>query len=392
MPSSISSSEGGGSGRARPGRTGTALASGLRLTAADRPGVAQPVPERDVPPRPWPRILLGALLVAVTLLGLWEGYWRSYGAVPGYRDDAALWARERRRVDAAAPGTTVLIGSSRSFFDVQLPVWQRLGGQRPIQLSLVGTSPLFALEDLAADEAFRGQLLVDVAPDLFFTGFENYGEFGPYWRKESPSQRVGKWLSMTFVEPWLAFYDPDFAFFTVLRRQAWPERPGAPERGGVRKLAVVGADRAAHMWAKVEGDPEYRKIARGIWAQRFAPRPAAAGAPDAAAKLVEKQIARAASAVARLRARGVYVLFVRHPTGGDYLAFERRAFPRATTWDPLLARTGAPGIHFEDYPQFQQGFEFPEWSHMSRESAERYTEALYRVIEREHPLPEGRRW
>jgi hypothetical protein len=58
----------------------------------------------------------------------------------------------------------------------------------------------------------------------------------------------------------------------------------------------------------------------------------------------------------------------------------------------LLARTGAPGIHFEDYPQFQQGFEFPEWSHMSRESAERYTEALHRVIEREHPLPEGRRW
>jgi hypothetical protein len=383
MRSSISSSE----------RGGAALASGLRLTAADRPGVAQPVPERDVPPQPWPKILLGALLVAVTLLGLWEAYWRAYGAVPGYRDDAALWARERRRVDTVGADGTVLLGSSRSFFDVQLGVWQRLGGRRPIQLSIVGTSPLFALEDLAADEAFRGQLLVDVAPDLFFTGFENYGEFGPYWRKESPSQRVGKWLSMTLVEPWLAFYDPDFALFTVLRRQAWPERPGVPERRSVRKLAVVDApDRGAHMWPKVEHDPGYRALARSVWAQGFKPRPRPPGAPDDSAQVLEKQLARAVAAVARLRARGVTVLFVRHPTAGEYLAFERRAFPRATTWDTLLARTGAPGIHFEDHPQFQQGFEIPEWSHMTRESAERYTEALYRLIEREHPLPDGRRW
>ena len=31
------------------------LPSGLRLTAADRPGVAQPVPERDIPDQPWQR-------------------------------------------------------------------------------------------------------------------------------------------------------------------------------------------------------------------------------------------------------------------------------------------------------------------------------------------------
>jgi hypothetical protein len=29
---------------------------------------------------------------------------------------------------------------------------------------------------------------------------------------------------------------------------------------------------------------------------------------------------------------------------------------------------------------------------MSRSSAERYTAELYCVVEREHPLPEGRRW
>jgi hypothetical protein len=88
----------------------------------------------------------------------------------------------------------------------------------------------------------------------------------------------------------------------------------------------------------------------------------------------------------------VQVLFVRHPTAGGYLDFERRAFPRHSTWDVLLARTGAPGIHFEDHPELAEGLEFPEWSHMSRDSAERYTERLYRLLEREHPLPDGRRW
>lgn len=274
-----------------------------------------------------------------------------------------------------------------------MPVWERLGGRRPIQLSLVGTAPHYVLEDLAADPAFRGALLIDVAPDLFFSGFENKSGFDRYRVRESPSERVGKWLSMTFVEPWFAFYNEDFALFTVLKRQPWPSRDGRPGMLSVRRLEQVGPDRATHMWRKVEIDPEYRALARRIWAQRFGGRPPSAGAGEPTPEeTVEKQIARAAAAVATLRARGVQMLFVRHPTGGDYLAFERGTFPKAATWDPLLARTGVPGLHFEDHPELQQGFEFPEWSHMSHESAKRYTEALYRIIERDYPRADGRRW
>ena len=40
------------------------LPSGLRLTAADRPGMAQPVPERDIPEQPWRAM---ALAVAILL-------------------------------------------------------------------------------------------------------------------------------------------------------------------------------------------------------------------------------------------------------------------------------------------------------------------------------------
>ena len=52
------------------------------------------------------------------------------------------------------------------------------------------------------------------------------------------------------------------------------------------------------------------------------------------------------------------------------------------TWDVLLRRTGAPGIHFEDYPELQ-GMELPEWSHLTHADAERYTAALYKIIARD---------
>ena len=97
---------------------------------------------------------------------------------------------------------------------------------------------------------------------------------------------------------------------------------------------------------------------------------------------IDAQIARTVAAVQRLRARGVRVVFVRPPSDGRYHAYEEQHLPRAQTWDVLLARTGAPGVHFEDYPAMR-GLSLPEWSHLSAADARRYTAALAPVVERE---------
>lgn len=355
-----------------------------RLTASDRPGVAQPVPVRDIPTQPWQRIFLVALVLFVLLMMGWEHYWRAFGASPTYRNSDGQWAQQRRRIDTGEGDNTVLIGSSRVLFDVQLPVWEKLAGERPIQLAIEGTSAVPVLEDLAADPNFSGHLLVGVAPDLFFSGFAYRGKVVPFYHKESPSQRLGNWLSMHLLEPYLAFDDPDFALATVVKRQAWPLRPGVKENTPVRKLRVSDADRNTHMWNKVETDAAYRALVRSIWAERFAaPPPPDMNSPPKLQKLVDKQIQRAVDAIAKLRARGVQVLFVRLPSMGPYLAFENKVFPRAQTWDVLLKRTGAPGIHFQDYPELQ-GYDQPEWSHLSAADAQRFTAALYPIIERDY--------
>jgi hypothetical protein len=370
----------------------SSTSSSRRLTASDRPGVAQPVPVRDVPDQRWGLLLVIALLLAVGLTGLWEWHWRQYGVVPSMRDDAELWARQRRRIDNGDGNATVLIGASRTFFDVQLPVWERLSGKRPIQLALVGTSPQFVLEDLADDPNFKGRILMGVVPDIFFSGREYRGSFLKFFQNESPSQRVGKWLSMHVVEPYLAFYDPDYALFTLLRRQHWPVREGVHVRSEVRKLSLTEQDRENYMWSKLETDPVYIAEACRIWAEHFNAPPPTPTELIAKEKTFYLQVARATAAIARLRARGVSVILVRDPSTGEYLKSETRNYPRAKAWDVLITRTGAPGIYFEDYPQLRDGYELPEWSHMSRASAERYTAELYRIMERDFPPPDGSRW
>ena len=391
MPSSISSSDAAVivPGALPPVSAERAAAADLyaRQTAADRPGVAQPVPRRPVPEQPWGRILLGAVVILALLVGGWEAYWRAYGVRPSLANSYGLWAIERRRIDAGEGDATVLLGASRVYFDIQLKVWERLSGRSPIQLSFEGTSPLAALEDLAADPNFTGRVLVGVAPDVFFSGFEFRGGAIRYTRKESPSQRIGQWLSMTFIEPFFAFDDPDFALQTVLKRQPWPKRPGKQWFLDVRKLSETGPHRDTHLWSKVSTDPEYRALARSIWHQDFQPSPEDP-TPEEARKTEREQIARAAAVVAKLRAHGVKVLFARLPSSGEYLAYENREFPRGRTWDALLAATAAPGIHFQDYQQLQ-GYYLPEWSHMTRAEAERFTEALYGIIVRDFWKPDG---
>jgi hypothetical protein len=78
----------------------------------------------------------------------------------------------------------------------------------------------------------------------------------------------------------------------------------------------------------------------------------------------------------------VQILFFRLPSDGPYLAYEERLYPRSRAWDGLLAATHAPGIYFSDYPQLR-GYYLPEWSHMTRPEAERFTAALYAVIHKQ---------
>ncbi|HZD50614.1 MAG TPA: hypothetical protein VE178_17860, partial [Silvibacterium sp.] len=145
-----------------------ALPSGLRLTAADRPGMAQPVPERDIPQQPWRAMALAVTVLVLLLTSLWEWKMRTLELVPGDLGESFdRWAELRRQVDKRNV-PVVIVGDSRILFDSDLDRATQLIGVRPLQLAIAGGSGLPILEDLADDPHFKGLAIVGMAETAYF--------------------------------------------------------------------------------------------------------------------------------------------------------------------------------------------------------------------------------
>ena len=166
-----------------------ALPAGLRQTASNRPGQAQPVPTRDIPLRPWVRIGTCVFFAVALLLAGWE--WnarRNLGLRAGdIGDSPQAWAEARRAADTSQ---VAIVGDSRILFDTDQARFEALTGVRPTQVAFVGTNSRTLLEHFANDPKFHGLLLVGMADTMYF-GMPVIGVGGPavhnYAKNDKPS-------------------------------------------------------------------------------------------------------------------------------------------------------------------------------------------------------------
>ena len=340
---------------------------------------ADPVVLRPVPGQAWPRVALVAFALAALALVAWELGWRSEGYVASYRNSDGQWAEARRKVDDDHAKATVLIGSSRMQFDIDLDAWEDETGVEPIQLALEGSNPLPVLEQLAKDEDFDGLLLVGITPPLIMMPGVGAREGAlERYRDETPSQWIGQQLSYP-LETRLAFYNFDIALFTVLARQPWwPERPGLePIPPEVRKIENMRRNRQADLWSRVETDTAFNRVVTSTWRAILEAAPEPPPEDEARAQF-EDLLERVAGQVEEIRRRGGEVVFVRLPSSDWFREFEAEATPREKIWEPLIATADVVGIHFEDYPALQ--VPTPEWSHISAAYKEDFTRALVDII------------
>jgi len=324
-----------------------------------------------------------ALLLAAAGLGAWEAYWRvaqQYEA--SYRNSDGQWAEVRRRVDAREPNATVFIGSSRTLFDIDLDVWKEETGVHGIQLALEGSNPLPVLSDIANDQDFRGLLVVGITPPLLFLpGMGVRAGVLEYYHDETPSQRIATQLSYP-LETTFAYYNIDTKLFTVLARQPWwPSRPNLPfQQPEVRKIEHMRRDRQADLWERVETDPEFQAIVTGTWRtilENLPPPP-----PEEVARAqFQALLDQVAADVAKIRAHGGEVVFIRPPSSDVFREAERKITPRERVWQPIVDAAGAVGVHFEDDPALSD-VRTPEWSHISAKDKARWTRALIGILQK----------
>jgi len=362
--------------------------------------------ERTLPEQPWGRLALIVLIVVAVATAGWEMYWRGQGYEPSYDATDSSWAEFRAKAQTAGPEYTIITGSSRALFDIDLPTWRAETGNRPvIQLAKEGSAPLPIVRDLIENTDFAGTLVVSVAPGLFF--FKNSMHDGDaerlvkYYQNWSPAQKMEHWANL-LMEPAFAFVEKgELNLGNLVLEMELPNRPAyLAGYDRVPKLSNDTRERQAKMWSKVVTDTAYAQRVRGIWlgfSSRTGPlmRPAdyAAKKGDAiAGKFMPMppplQVSPAErdsffmeikSWADKLRKRGGRMVFICPPSMGMLYILDEKEFPRKETWDLMLEKTGVRGIHFEDHPELQ-GFELPEWSHLRAEHAPPFTKALVRLM------------
>lgn len=321
------------------------------------------------------------LVLILTFVAGWELYWRHKHYAWSYNDDESLWSSKRKLVYQSSPAKPVLIGSSRIKFDLDLDTWERITGEKPIQLSIPGTSPRPILTDLGNDPHFKGTLLIDVTEALFFTPTGSFPEKEAVKRvKAYPNWSLSQQISFQInhvLEANLLFLDDlRLALNPLLNKLPIPARPGT--WGGPKfpdEFSINEFDRQTRMTPAFVADTSLQNRVKGVWQDvgAHSPKQAIAGPP------LLDILNETKRSVDQIRARGGQVLFIRTPSDGPMYAIEKQMFPRAQYWDRLLAYTQTPGIYFSDYPALTR-YRCPEWSHLTPQDAVRFTQDLIPVM------------
>lgn len=318
------------------------------------------------------------------LLGLiaWELYWRSRGFTADLDDDDNLWVIHRARIEEANEDDVVLIGSSRVYFDLQLDKWEEQTGKRPIQLAIEGTSPIYAFDDLVNNTDFTGTIVVGVTESLFFSTVfpgappnEKIIKRIKYYKDRTYADRLNHWLSIP-IQNSFAFVS-DVSGVDGIKLKSLLDGIEIGERvpdpmPPFHVFSNVDESRNLRMTQRTATDTAFAGTIKKVWmffrsvSVDFKPE------KEATTRLFVENLNK-------FKERGGKVILIRCPSTGDVRSFEKKVFPRKDYWDQLVEKSDVPAYHFEDHQKLKD-YDCPEWSHLSAEDADSFTEAFVDLL------------
>lgn len=322
------------------------------------------------------------LSIVVVAVSGWEWYLRKQGIPISYDNGDPLWADKRGQVYQPSSNATVFIGSSRIKYDLDIPTWESLTKTTAIQLACEGSNPNPVLQDLANDEQFKGNLVIDVTEGLFFSPqvgptSERSTSVVQYFHKETPAQKAGFAINRALESQFVFLDQEDLSLPAILDQLPIPNRKGV--RGGIffpLDFSRTHFSRQSYMTDRFLSDTNISNKVTGIWSF-YADM--SKGHPPISGEPLHQLILTVKKCTDKIMARGGKVIFVRTPSSGPYQMGEEMGFPRKQYWDQLLAITGCKGIHYQDYPEMSH-FVCPEWSHLAPKDAITFTQALVNAM------------
>lgn len=319
------------------------------------------------------RLFFWAALTAVLLLSAYEWYWGVQRHWPKGHDLESLdvWADQRARVPDLDQQDVIILGSSRAHFNINVHRWDSLTGRRPLQLAYPGSSPLHPIEDIVQQTDFDGLLVIGVAPGLFYTVAgtwpANRGKaFVDRFHQRTYAQRFNQWV-YDFIDPHFSFLNKEISYEALIDRLEIPNRDSIDQPLVWPPMVSMDRYRNIRMLPIMEKDTAHQRRQKRIW---FNPEPKNRAA-DTIAAIMEHY----GELFQTFQARGGRVVFFNGPITGYYLKNEPKLWPRTEYWDRLLEVCNCPGYHYADHPETKAMIP-PEWSHLNRKDADRFTEIL----------------
>ncbi len=311
--------------------------------------------------------LIATLTLTTVLISAWEVFWRSHGYTSTVNNTLALWASQRGRIKHTSEETAVVIGSSRVLFGLNLATFSnKVGGEKPIQLASMKTSPIVVLRDLANDRKFSHFTIIGVTPASFFLGDSDSLELISYYKNQTLNQIIDHKLAIQ-LEKRFAFMDENLSIGSlVLNKFIQKEQ----ENLSPPKLASFDESRQAYMWKKLERDMNYKTKVRQIWNDYLKRNSSLLLSVES-----DKRIREVSILVEKIKSKGGMVVFVRLPSKRKFLKWETENFPRNMYWDKLIRTTNSPGYHFDDFFDASD-FDVPDNSHLSRRDAEEFSDGF----------------
>ncbi len=318
---------------------------------------------------PWKRWGV-ALLGALAMLALMEGYFRFRGYQPSLpHDDRVLWARIRAQASEPGCKALVCLGDSRVHMGIVPSALARnCPGYTPCNLAVAGKTGAAVLKDLAQDASFKGVVLYGLhVPD--FQSEKDWGDQKAYVDYYHDQWGILEGISLNVRTPFQAS-------FAVLSQSVALRRKMMPWLYGVTSLpqfALFGPDRF--------GETHFHKLS-AAQLEGYRKSTTAGAIDDLKARLAQvtpeewqRVLKGVASLVARIKERGGNVVFVRMPLGRELKEAAERLFPKEQYWNVIAPLTRAATLDFEDMPECA-GMLCPDNSHVEPQDAVKFTEAL----------------
>lgn len=321
----------------------------------------------------WLRAWCAALALVVAAGAGAEWFWRSKGFVPSVQDTPELWDLVRSQATAGGTRSIALLGSSRTLLGIDPRVLSSELGDAPVcQLGIDGSSPLPILRDLADDERFRGTVICEVAPSMFFDASNEAeaksSEWVRHYHQRSRISDVEARLRLSAQQR-----------LAILRTELNPKHmvddifEGHLPQPGYTEVTRTRFRFADFQKADLVG-------LRRHWAERFAAMGREPTPEEFAARRAEVE-----ESVRRIQRNGGSVVFLQMVSSGAVHDIENTRFPRQRYWDVFAAGTSAVAIHFEDVASLA-GFVCHDDSHLDGVSARSFSEALAQEITRHVPV------